>query len=72
MKTILGALDPTSNRTDSGRKPDFKKFNSSKTNFLTLKAQIAFMQFQKAFTTAPILHHFGPKRHIRIKIDDFD
>lgn len=43
LKTISTDLDPTSYGKDSGKKPDFTKPNSSRTNFLIPKAQIAFI-----------------------------
>ena len=42
---------------------------SSGADFLIPKASLAFSQLKKAFTKAPILHHFDPKRHIRIDTD---
>ena len=38
-------------------------------SFLTPDARRAFTQLRQAFTKAPILQHFDPKRHIRIKTD---
>lgn len=49
------------------KKPKLTKFNSSKTNFLTLKAKETFIYLQKVFTKALILRHFDPKCYIYIK-----
>ena len=38
-------------------------------SFLTLDARQAFTQLRQAFTEAPILQHFDPEHHIRIKTD---
>ena len=38
-------------------------------SFLTPDARQAFTQLRQAFTEAPILRHFDPKRHIRIETD---
>ena len=35
--------------------------------FLTLEASLTFTQLKKAFTKAPILHHFDPKHYIKIE-----
>ena len=37
--------------------------------FLISKASLAFTWLKKAFTKAPILYHFDPKRHIQIETD---
>ena len=37
--------------------------------FLTPAAKLAFAQLKQAFTEAPILRHFDPKRHIRLETD---
>ncbi len=37
--------------------------------FLTLKATLAFTRIRRAFTEAPILHHFDPERYIYIETD---
>ena len=42
---------------------------SSGAEFLTSRAKEAFSRLQKAFTKAPILKHFDPKRYIRILTD---
>ena len=44
---------------------------ASRSSFLTPKTKIAFAQLRKAFTEAPILHHFEPDRYIWIKTDAF-
>ena len=36
-------------------------------NFLTSEAKLAFSRLRQAFIEAPILHHFDPKRYIRIE-----
>ena len=46
-----------------------KSKNSSKLDFLTPGARLAFTKLRQAFVKAPILHHFDPKRHIRIETD---
>ena len=38
-------------------------------DFLTPKAKLAFIKLRQAFLKAMILHHFNPKRHIRIETD---
>ena len=38
-------------------------------DFLTQKARLAFTILRQAFVKAPILHHFDPKRYIRVKMD---
>ena len=45
----------------------FKKTVES--NFLIRKARLAFTKLRQAFTKAPILYHFDPGRHIRMKTD---
>ena len=53
----------------------FKSKNLSKSkkivgsDFFTPKAKLAFTKLRQAFVKAPILHHFNPKRHIRIETD---
>ena len=37
--------------------------------FMTSEAKLAFLRLRQAFTEAPILHHFDPKRYIRIETD---
>ena len=39
------------------------------TGFLTPKARLAFTRLRQAFVNPPILHHFDPESHIRIKTD---
>ena len=41
----------------------------SNSNFLTPEAKLAFSRLRQAFTKASILHHFDPKRYIRIETD---
>ena len=52
----------------NGNSPNFdaKKAGPS---FLTPEARAAFNRLRLAFTEAPILQHFDPKCHIRIKTD---
>ena len=38
-------------------------------DFFTSGARLAFIKLRQAFVNAPILHHFDPERHIRVKID---
>ena len=38
-------------------------------SFLIFEAKLAFSRLRQAFTKAPILHYFDPKRHIQIEID---
>ena len=38
-------------------------------SFLTSEAKLAFLRLRQTFTEAPILHHFDPKRYIRIETD---
>ena len=49
-----------------------KKSSKSKTvglDFLTPGAKLAFSELRQGFFKASILHHFDPKRHIRIETD---
>ena len=50
-------------------KSDFTKpmRRAEEPSFLTPNARQAFTQLRQAFTKAPILRHFDPERHIRIK-----
>ena len=41
-------------------------------SFLTPEAKLAFSGLRLAFTKAPILYHFDPKRYIWIKTDTSD
>ena len=52
-------------------KSDFTKpvRGAEEPSFLTPDARRAFTQLRQAFTEAPILRHFNPERHIRIKTD---
>ncbi len=38
-------------------------------HFFTPEAELAFTRLRQAFTEAPILHHFDPKRRIRMETD---
>lgn len=67
LKTILTALNIANNRSGSGGKPEITKSHSSKIDFLTLKAQMVFIQLRKIFNKAPIISHFHKQRHIQIK-----
>ena len=48
------------------KKSDFAFFEA---DLLILEAKQAFIHLQKAFTKAPILRHFDPKRDICIETD---
>ena len=50
---------------------DFLKSRTEKvgTGFFTPKARLVFTQLRQAFIEVPILHHFNPESHIRIKND---
>ena len=50
---------------------DFPKFRpeEARTDFLTPKARLAFIQLRQAFVKALILHHFDPESYIRIETD---
>ena len=37
-----------------------------RSNFFTSGARLAFIEFRQTFVKGAILHHFDPKRHIRI------
>ena len=45
------------------------KSNKTESGFLTPGARKAFTKLRQAFIVAPILHHFDPERHIRVKTD---
>ena len=45
----------------------FKKTVGS--DFLTLRAKLAFIELRQAFVKAPILYHFDLERHIQIEKD---
>ena len=51
----------------------FKKLSKSKktvkSDFLTLRAKLAFIQLRQAFFKALIFYHFNSKRHIQIETD---
>ena len=55
----------TSSPADAERTPKAP----GNSNFLTSEAKLAFSRLRQAFTEAPILHHFDPKRYIRIETD---
>ena len=38
-------------------------------NFLTLKAKLAFIKSRQVFVKAPIFYHFNLKHHIQIETD---
>ena len=50
----------------------FKSKNSSKSDFFTFGARLAFTKLRQAFIKALILHHFNPERHIWIETDASD
>ena len=56
------------NSSKIGNSPNFDATKAGP-SFLTPKARAAFNRLRLAFTKAPILQHFGPEYHIRIKID---
>ena len=56
------------NPSKSGNSPNFNTTEVG-LSFLTPKARAAFNRLQLAFTKAPILWHFDPECHIRIKTD---
>ena len=45
------------------------KSKKTESGFLTSGARKAFTELRQAFIKAPILHHFDPKRHIRVETD---
>ena len=49
----------------------FDHVSRAVSNYLTPDAKKAFDQLHQAFTEAPILQHFNPKRYIRVKTDTF-
>ena len=51
------------------KKPIFVKFNSSGTDFFTIRVKKAFIHLRKAFIKAPIFRYFNLERHIRIETD---
>ena len=46
-----------------------KNLSKSTLDFLTPGAKLAFTKLKQAFLKPPILYHFDPERHIRIKTD---
>ena len=71
------SVDDSKNVGSSGRnnvklaKSNFTKpvRGVEETSFLTPNSRQAFIQLRQAFTKAPILLYFDPKRHIRIITD---
>ena len=51
------------------KKSDFAKANSSKADFLILKAKKVFTHLQKVFNKTPILQHFDLECYIYMEID---
>ena len=47
----------------------FKSKKTIRSYFFTPRAKLAFTKLRQAFFKALILHHFDPKRHIRIETD---
>ena len=47
----------------------FKSKNSSKSDFFTLGAKLAFTKLRQTFVKAQILYPFNLERHIRIEMD---
>ena len=57
---------------DEGAKKAQKLSKSKKivgSDFLTLRAKLAFTKLRQAFLEASILYHFDPEHHIRIETD---
>ena len=70
--------DAVGNEVDNDVGTTFQKLSKSKnlskskkteSGFLTSGARRAFTKLRQAFIKAPILHHFDPKRHIRVETD---
>lgn len=60
-----------SNETDSRKvEKNLSKASSSGTCFITSEVRIVFTYLRKVFTKASILHHFHPKCHIQIEINE--
>ena len=51
------------------KSPLISKNLNGATSYLTPKAKLAFTQWRKAFTKAPILQHFDPQCYIRTETD---
>ena len=49
------------------KRSQFKNLSKSTLDFFTPETKLAFTKLRKAFLKALILHHFNPKRHIRIE-----
>ncbi len=56
-------------KSDLIKAQNFAKVNSSKMDFLTVKAKEAFIHLSKAFSKAPILRHFDMESYIWIETD---
>ena len=56
-------------KTSKSKKSSKFKKKVGSLDFLTLGAKLAFTKLRQAFFMAPILHHFDPEHHIRIKTD---
>ena len=48
---------------------NLSKSKKTELDFLTSGARMAFTKLRQVFIKAPILHHFDPKRHIRVETD---
>ena len=46
-----------------------KSKKTIRSDFLISRARLAFTKLRQTFVNAPILYHFDPERHIRIKTD---
>ena len=53
----------------SSKSKNLSKSKKTESGFLTSGARKAFIELRQAFIKAPILHHFEPKRHIRVDTD---
>ena len=67
LSTIINLVKSKLTKPKKAGLPNTKV--NSKTDFLTPRAKKVFIHLQKAFTKAPILRHFDPKRHIWIETD---
>ena len=56
-------------RNSSKSKNSFKSQKTVRSDFFILRAKLAFTKLRQTFLKTPILHHFDPERHIRIKTD---
>ena len=66
VKTIKSKILVKSKNHDF---PPNSRNKEAGTGFFTPEARLAFTQLRQAFIEALILHHFDPKRHIRIETD---